>query len=348
MSPVYTFIINPEWPISGLEGQPEWYKVCIGRAFFPQFFPAWDVIVYLDSDTWLQNTDAIDTAVEGAWQDGFAACPMTDRNLWPLTVYANVVFSIQWHRNCLEQYFGADIAQQFQLHPILSGSLFAGRRDAPHWAVWQRLMVEGLRRKIHYDIDQASMTLAIHQSRYPTHFLSVVHHWIGHLGSIGLETRTGLYVEPYLPHQTLSSLSLAAHSKSEPVIVKTTDGRTLSRLLRYGQQHIRYPIQLNLGGNPQPIDGIASPRFQQAVCTALGSTDSVSNPLPMIAVSELSPHRSNPSPAMQIKISNALPAEIATAISTLQQRGYVCYAMADGQSLLAIENKLGLKHFFML
>lgn len=263
-------IVRPDWPISGMEGQPEWYKVCIGRPFFPDFFPAWDVIVYLDSDTWLQNCDAVDAAVEGAWRDGFAACPMTDRSLWPLRVQTNVVLSMQWHMGCLDAYFGPAIAQQFQLHPILSGSLFAGRRGAPHWGVWQRLLVEGLRRKIHYDVDQASMTLAIHQSQLPTHFLPLNYHWIGHLGPIGLDTRTATYVEPYLPHQPISSLSLAAHSKTEPVLVRTTDGRTLSKLLRYGQQGKRFSIGAILAGGQQNVDGIASARFRDAVFDAIG------------------------------------------------------------------------------
>ncbi|MDP1733379.1 MAG: FkbM family methyltransferase [Sulfuritalea sp.] len=268
-------IVKPDWPISGLEGQPEWYKVCIGRPFFPNFFPAWDVIVYLDSDTWLQNSDVLDAAVEGARQDGFAALPITDRSLWPLKVQTNVVFSMQWHMNCLEQYFGPEIARQFQLHPILSGSLFAGRRDAPHWAVWQQLMAQGLRRKIYYDIDQASMTLAVHQSNFPTHFLPLHHHWIGHLGPIGLDTRTATYVEPYLPHHPISSISLAAHSKTDPVMLRTTDGRTLSRLLRYGQQGKRFSINVALAGGQQIVDGIASPRFRQSVFDAIGSESAV-------------------------------------------------------------------------
>lgn len=268
-------IVKPDWPISGLEGQPEWYKVCIGRPFFPNYFPAWDIIVYLDSDTWLQVSDVLDAAVEGARQDGFAALPITDRCLWPLKVQTNVVFSMQWHMNCLEQYFGPEIARQFQLHPILSGSLFAGRRDAPHWAVWQQLMAQGLRRKIYYDVDQASMTLAVHQSNFPTHFLPLHHHWIGHLGPIGLNTRTATYVEPYLPHHPISSISLAAHSKTDPVMVRTTDGRTLSRLLRYGQQGKRFSISVALAGGQQIVDGIASPRFRQSVFDAIGSESAV-------------------------------------------------------------------------
>jgi hypothetical protein len=333
-------VIQPEWPISGLEGQPEWYKVCLGRPFFPQFFTDWEVIVYLDADTWLQTREALDAAVEGAWQDGFAACPMTDRCLWPLTVQTNVVFSMQWHRNCLEQYYGPDIAQQFQLHPILSGSLFAGRRDAPHWAVWQQRLIQGLQRKVHYDLDQASMTLAIHQSQLPTHFLSLQHHWIGHLGQIGLDTRTGTYVEPYLPHRPISSISLAAHAKSEPVIVRTTDGRRLSRLLRYQQQESRFSLNVTLAGVQQSVDGVASARFRQTLREAIHS-----DILLLDTLADIAQHAPK---CVQVDILQRAPDETALMISQLRNAEYACYAMDDGSALLGIRQDFGRNHFHIL
>lgn len=268
-------IVKPGWPIAGLEGQPEWYKACLCRPFFPDYFGAWNVIVYTDSDNWFQNCDVLDAAVAGAEQDGFAAVPYVDRSHWPLRVETNSLFSVQWHRDCLRDYYGPEIAERFQLHPILAGSLFAGRRDAPHWMAWRQLMVEGLRRKIHFNVDQASMTLAVHQTGLPTHFLPIYHHWIAHMGPVGLDTRSATYVEPYLPHLPISSLCLAAHTKTAPVLVRTTDGRLLNRLLRYGRQHERHDTHVTLGGAAHAVDGVATPRFREQAFAALSATAAV-------------------------------------------------------------------------
>lgn len=264
-------IVRPAWPFAGLDGQPEWYKACLCRPFFPDYFRDWDVIAYLDADSWLQDCEALDLAVAAALQDGFAALPIVDRSLWPLRVETNAVFSMRWHKDCLVQYFGQEVADQYQLHPIIAAGFFAGRRDAPHWNAWRTRMEAGLRRKVHFNVDQASLTLAIHQTGLPTQFLPLASHWIGHLGPVGLDTRSGAFVEPYLPHRPVSSLGLAAHTKTEPVLAHSLDGRLLSRHLRYSRRHQRFDTKVTLNGTAHSFDGIATRRFLQRVLEAVGS-----------------------------------------------------------------------------
>lgn len=261
-------IVRAEWPFPGLDGQPEWTKTSYCRPFFPNYFGDWEVIVYFDADSWLQDCAALDAAVAGAREDGFAAVPLVDRGHWPLQGQTHAVFSMHWHKDCLVQYFGQETADRYQLHPILMGGFFAGRRDAPHWRVWQGRMAEGLRRKVHFNIDQASMTLALHGHGLPVHFLPFHYHWACHLAAIGLDAKTGTYVEPYLPHQPISSLGLAAHTKTTPALVRTTDGRLLSRLLHYGQQHQPYAVNVVIEGKAMAFDGIARPRFRDQVFDA--------------------------------------------------------------------------------
>lgn len=262
-------IVRPPWPFAELNGQPTWTKASYCRPFFPEYFPEWSFIVYFDADSWLQDFSAIDDAVAGADEDGLAVVPLLDRCHWPLQGQTHALVSMNWHKQCLQNYFGADVAARYQLHPLVMAGFFAARRDAPHWIAWRNFMAQGLKNKIHYDVDQASLTLVVHASGLPVHFLPHHRHWVCHLGHIGLDTRNGVYVEPYHPHQPISSLGLAAQSKREPVLVRTTDGRILNRLLRYGRQHEIYAINLGKEGGANAFDGIARNRFRNEVFTAV-------------------------------------------------------------------------------
>jgi FkbM family methyltransferase len=262
-------IVRPDWPFPELQQQPEWTKACFCRPFFPDYFPDWEVVVYFDADSWLQDTAIIDHAVAAAQEDGFAAVPMADRNSWPPQGKTSAVFSILWHRDRLIEFFGPEAAERYQWYPLAAGSFFAGRRNAPHWQAWRRFMAMGLRRSLEFSIDQTAMTLALYDAQLPVHFLPHHFHWVCHLGAIGLDAKTGRYVEPYRPHQPIASLSLAAHTKTEPVLTRTTDGRILSRLLRYGAQH--RPSTVNVAGPSAALafDGIARQSFRDRVFAAV-------------------------------------------------------------------------------
>jgi FkbM family methyltransferase len=263
-------IVRPDWPFPGLAAEPEWTKALYCRPFLPQLFPDWEVVVYCDADSWVQDGAALEHAVAGAMEDGFAAVPLVDRSHWPLQGKVHALISMNWHKQCLSDFYGEVVANKYQLHPIIMGGFFAGRRDAPHWRVWLQLMAEGLQRKVRFNIDQASMTLALHHAGLAVCYLPHYHHWVCHIGAIGLDPLTGIYVEPHRPHQPISALGLAAHAKNEPVLVQTTDGRVLSRLLRFGRQHDVYAVSLSIDGMPHPFDGIAKFRFRAQTFDAIG------------------------------------------------------------------------------
>lgn len=314
-------IVKPDWPFPGVDDQPSWYKASLCRPFFGEYFAKWDVVMYLDADSWFQNAELLDCAVAGVLADGFAVVPVLDRCHWPLQTQVNAAYSMHWHKECLVRYFGQEVADRYQLHPILHGSFFAGRPGAPHWKLWQQAMAEGLQRHVHFNVDQASMTLALHRSGLPVHFLPVCQHWIGHLAPAGLDARTGLFVEPYQPHRPLSTLTLAADTKTEPVLVKTTDGRILSRSLRYSRRQAIYGVDVKAGDRTLTFEGVATPRFR-ARALELAESDADVRRFDLAAIAE------------------AMPA--------LRAEGHVCYALDDGSGALAIRREFGHLHFGIL
>lgn len=262
-------IIQPDWPFEGLTEQPAWAKTMFCRPFYPEYFPEYRVIVHIDPDSWLQSDEALRQAIAAAEEDGFATIPLVDRSYWPLQGKAHTLVAMHWHKQCLADCYGQEIADRFQLFPVIMAGFFAGRRDAPHWLAWRELLSKGLKNNPRFGVDQASLTLMVHQSGLPVHFLPHYYYWVCHRGAIGIDTLSCQYVEPYRPHQPIASLGLTAHAKSEPMLVRTIDGRILSRSLRYGRQHQAYPVSIGFEGAPQQFDGIAHSRFRDQVFIAL-------------------------------------------------------------------------------
>lgn len=263
-------IVRPDWPVTGMEAQPEWYKALVCRPFLPNHFGAWDCIVSVDADSWFQTIEAIELAEAGAREDGFAVVPMVERAHWHPSDTASTIASANWQKESLTQGFGEEVAQRLANHPIIACGFFAGRARAPHWSSWQQLLVQALRRRIYFSAEQAALNVMVHQTGIPVHYLPNYCHWVCHVGTLGLDARTGTYVEPDLPRHPISVLGLAAHTKAQPVLVRTSDGRTLRRLLRFGQQQSPIALEVTIHGATHSFDGIASPRFRELAFDAIG------------------------------------------------------------------------------
>lgn len=268
-------IVRPEWPLGGLESQPEWYKAMVCRPLLPNYFTEWATIVWSDSDAWMQNQEALTLAMKGVEQDGFSVIPMIDRSYWIQGVAHGAVDSANWQEASIADGFGADVAQKLRHHPLIFGSFLAGNRDAPHWNAWASFLVRALQRKIYFSAEQAALAMMVHTSGLRTHFLPATCHWACHIGAIGMDVTGRKFVEPSVPHHPVSMLTLPAATKNNPVPVRTTDGRMLTRLLRYRQHHEKYPTQVNMHGQNIAVDGVASARFRDHIFASLSANGKV-------------------------------------------------------------------------
>jgi hypothetical protein len=57
--------------------------------FLPDYFPGYDVYIWLDADCWVADWSAIDLFIEGAMRGKLAICPSVDRSYSP-------VYFIKW------------------------------------------------------------------------------------------------------------------------------------------------------------------------------------------------------------------------------------------------------------
>lgn len=258
-------IVRPDWPFAGLEAQPEWYKAMVCRPFLPAYFPEWDTLVWSDADAWMQTRDALDLAENGVREDGFAVVPMVDHGYWPPGQSKATADSAAWQMASIQDGFGAEAAQALLHFPLIFASFLAGNRNAPHWQVWGANLAKALHRKIYFSAEQAALTMTVHTSGLRTHLLPNSCHWACHVGIPGFDSKSRTFVHPFVPHHALSMLALPANTKTNPILVRTLDGRTISRSPRYRMASRPAPTGVAIQGHQHSVDGICSIRFRQTV-----------------------------------------------------------------------------------
>lgn len=268
-------IVRLDWPIEGLHDQPEWFKAMVCRPFFPRYFDKWDIIVWIDADSWFQDLRAIDLAIQGVRHSGFAVVPGVDRAYWKPSAANNAMVFLKWQWESLAQGFGREIADTYYHYPLISAGFFAGYRDAPHWSVWQSLLTSALKNRVYFSAEQAALCLVVHRQQLPTHFLPSYCHWLGHSGAIGIDTRCGMLSEPCVPFEPISIVALAAETKLKPVICATRDGREVLRSLRFGKTSDRQALPIGPNSANLTCDGIASHRFRESIFKRISRAERV-------------------------------------------------------------------------
>ncbi len=239
-------VINPDWPTnlpaSKIKGQ-EYLKACVCRPFIPKLFPSYDIYMWMDSDTWVQNWDSVALFLRGATEkkDSITITNGADRHYqrqvrikwlwrWPYRV-ASFYFS----NGC--KAFGFKTAKQLSSQYVLSAGCFALRGDAPHWKRWQELAIIAMKKGKLYPAEQLSLGVLVHLEGYKVELLPAYTHWL--FGTKPLwDSAKKQFIEPFLPHQPLGVLHLvgvgnARLDKTVKITYPTTDGGTIDLNCRY-------------------------------------------------------------------------------------------------------------------
>jgi len=130
------------------------------------------------------------------------------------------------------------VAEEMALLPELNTGAFALHREAPHWAVWAKLMEAAAPRARVYGIDQLTAAMMIYREGLPVELLPAWCNWLCVRALPIIESSSGKLLEPYLPHHPIGIMHLAGLNpeRSDPqlmTILKTTEGGSKERSLRY-------------------------------------------------------------------------------------------------------------------
>lgn len=198
------FIAQDRW-----EQELPGFRSMIARPFMPEIFPGYGRYLWMDADTWVQSSDAIDVLFDAADAEGFAAVPELDRTYLKYRADPRIWLA---ERECVRDCLDEDTAARLFLRPVVNSGVFAVRADAPHSAAWQKRLRAGLAGRSFHPaqkfIDQNTLNAALHLDGLPFAALPAAFNWLVGQSHPAWDVNTKRFVSPALPHEPLHVLHL--------------------------------------------------------------------------------------------------------------------------------------------
>ena len=209
------------------------------RPFLRETFPGYDMYLWMDADTWVQDWAAIELYMAAAESGALAITPEIDRayaptpskiRRHPLPSRATLKREISF--NNYRNGFGFKAATTYWNLPVFNSGVLALRHDAPHWDHWATHFRSGLNRTA-TRMCQWSLNYSIYHEGLPVHPLPSWCNWVCHRALPMADSATGRLVEPFLPHRDIGVVHYI-----DPIFFKqshklaTREGGTIERTLR--------------------------------------------------------------------------------------------------------------------
>ncbi len=260
------FIKTPDWDFDfpGRNEAPEHLKGLLARPFLRQYFPNFDIYLWVDADAWVQNWKAVQLLVKGAAKRGLAVVPELDRSYY--LAYGKLPWYSEFVYGDYQAAFGEEVAQQLHSYPTINAGVFALHKDAPHWEVWAEYLGQGLQQHVSLMTDQIALNRLVYGTELfnNTEMLPALCNWSCNFGLPVWEKDRACFVEPYLPQDAIGILHMTGH-KHDLLQLATTDGDTIEISLRYqpvAEQTMTLPEKLEITKtNLLPAGDYISPGF---------------------------------------------------------------------------------------
>jgi hypothetical protein len=242
-------IVSPGWDVDfpGRERTPNAFKAQVARPFLPRHFPGYGMYFWLDADAWLQDWRAVELYRTAADTDKLAITPEIDR-AYKRHYKRPKLFGTTLAWKNYRKAFGWRTADRLGRNPMVNCGVFALHHDAPHWAAWQRLIAQVLQRTRFFFAEQTALNYAIFAERLPVNFLPAYCNWMPGDAAPAFDAATGLFVEPYAPHEVIGVMHLAGTEQKTHVFrLDRLDGGTVDTALRYNatRELCRRPLELS-------------------------------------------------------------------------------------------------------
>lgn len=238
-------VFTPDWPNDHIakRGQGiEYVKACILRPFLRDLVPGYDIYIWLDGDTWVQDWAAIDLYIRGA-ETRAMTCTMQVHHAYPKSMRLSWLGPLpfrprSFYYSNARKAFGGRMARKLFAHNVFLAGAFALHRDAPHWDRWQELILQALKRGKMFTAEQLTLGIMLHLDKYKVEILPLWTNWLCGFG-LKYDPVAQRFTEPYLPHQPLGVLHLCGFDEmriddSVTIDVPWLDGSVHKMSLRFG------------------------------------------------------------------------------------------------------------------
>lgn len=207
------FLVKPAWDLpvdKETRARKPAYRALTVRPFLRDYFPGYDVYLWLDADLWVQRKAALGAYVKGASTKGLAVATQSH----PAYVHqTSVVRQRVFH---LRSYYGPQGAEPLEVEAYYNAGVFALGASAPHWTAWARSFRAGLERTGGSLVnDQTAINHAIWHGRLPVEALDARFNWCCHLAAPFFDRIRRRFLEPVEKGRPLGIIHMTAQTKRE-------------------------------------------------------------------------------------------------------------------------------------
>ena len=221
------YIQQPEWDLpvpENLRTAKPHLRALTARPFLPNYFPGYDVYIWMDCDTWIQRLETLELFIRVASNGALAIVPEIDRS------YKNRPYVIQWRLDELKPYFSSQAFKQLFSNTYYNSGVFALGKDSDCWEKWAETFYSGLSPDSLTVSDQAPLNAVIWKSDIRVHPLPAICNWCCHLASPVVKGEK-LYT-PYYPHEEIGIIHMTGETKDAKIRYKQGD-QIVTRSLRH-------------------------------------------------------------------------------------------------------------------
>ena len=235
----------PKFKVAG----KEWLKSQVSRAFIPNYFPEFKKYLWIDCDAWVNSWKSVELYFKacengklGITQSVGSGYRVLSKVKWLFGKLA--LIKSQNYKHAKKSGFSETVARKIAFSPHINIGVFSLEKDSKCWKIWQEILKKALGSGQIFGSEGLAINIAVYDKNVDVEFLPLYCNWIASniLPKYDLETKT--FVEPYLPHNKIGIMHLAAGiwlgkrdmrvDKDVKIKIKTISGKELNKSLRFG------------------------------------------------------------------------------------------------------------------
>ena len=234
----------PKFKVAG----KEWLKSQVSRAFLPSYFPEFKKYLWIDCDAWVNSWDTVQMYFKacengklGITQSVGAGYRVLSKVHWLFGKLA--LIKSQNYKHAKKSGFPESTARKIAFAPHINIGVFSLEKNSKCWGVWQEILKQALLSGKVFGSEGLAMNIAVYDKNIDVEFLPLYCNWIASnvLPKYDIENKT--FVEPYLPHNKIGIMHLAAGiwkenkdmrmNKDIKINIKTIQGNQINKSLRF-------------------------------------------------------------------------------------------------------------------
>ena len=234
----------PKFKVAG----KEWLKSQVSRAFLPDYFPEFKKYLWIDCDAWVNSWESIelyfkacDNGKLGITQSVGPGYRVLSKVKWLFGKLA--LIKSQNYKHAKKSGFSEATARKIAFSPHINIGVFSLEKNSNCWIVWQEILKKALSTGKVFGSEGLAINIAVYDKNIDVEFLPLYCNWIASNVLPKYDTEKETFVEPYLPHNKIGIMHLAAGiwqnnkdmrvNKDVKINIKTILGKEISKSLRY-------------------------------------------------------------------------------------------------------------------